>query len=611
MQLTNLDRGAAIIKKALIHIPTCPGVYKMLDKSGKPIYIGKAKDLSTRVTWYTKIHKLPYRFKNMVSLVQDVEIITTNTEAEALILEANLIKNTKPYYNIMLKDDKSFSYIAIDEIADYPRIFKHRGKKHSQYRYFGPFPSAEDVKRSIDEIKRIFKIRTCSDTYFAARERPCLQYQINRCSAPCVNKLDKPSYKKLVNGAIDFLSGRSTKVQKDLTAQMLEASERLEFETAAQLRDRILALSRIQAKNTISGMASMGLDDVDVISLCSSVYGCCLQILFIRNGMANGMHNAFFWDISEDEISKEIESIILRIYISTIPVPPKIMTTFSINIDLLHSAFSSPKPNVLCIDGISKYSELFRTAMDYASMSLNAEIRKKLKHIDMLQSIQALFNLENAIKRVEVYDNSHIQGENAVGCYIVAGQDGFIKNQYKVFKIKSTELGDDYAMLSEVLKRRIKHLSADNVPDLMLIDGGYGHFQVARTILKDTAIPYVCIAKGVDRNAGREYFFSATKEPFQLPIGDKTLAYLQALRDEAHRFAITTHRRLRSKNITKSGLDAIAGIGPRKKRLLLTYFGSMDAIKAAALSDLMRVPGISKKNAEQIVNFLSIRGRQA
>ncbi|MBS0236747.1 MAG: excinuclease ABC subunit UvrC [Proteobacteria bacterium] len=593
--------GVEVISEALLSLPSSPGVYKMLGVGGEALYIGKAKDLLARVSYYTKWDKLPYRLKMMVAQVRRVETMLTDTESEALLLEASLISSIKPKFNIQLRDDKSFPYIAIDMAHPYPRVSKYRGKKQSGYEYFGPFASADSVMQTILEIQKLFGIRPCSNDYFARRTRPCLQYQIKRCTGPCVGKINEGDYSELIAQAKDFLSGKNTVIQDKLKEEMMQASEAMEYEKAAQIRNRIAMLSAIQARSIIS---TGNIQDADFISYYEDEErNICLQVVFIRNGRNYGDKQYFIFDGAEDSMSV-IERAILSLY-QAVPPPSQVFIASSINATLLVSALDKQKQRV---QFKHPKDETSRNIMEFvqknAQSALHMKLKEELQHSKMMGRLANVFGISNKLERIEVYDNSHIQGDYQVGCYIVAGPLGFIRNQYRTFNIKKAGQGDDYSMLREVLERRVFRIDESNRPDLMLIDGGAGHLSAAMEILQPTDIPVVCIAKGRDRNAGREWFFMPNQQPFQLPPRDEVLVYLQGLRNEAHRFAITSHRQRRAKAITKSGLDEIPGVGAKRKKQLLSYFGSLERIKACSPEDIARIDGVGKALAKVIYDHL-------
>jgi len=605
--LDNIKNGIQTIKSHVENMPISSGIYKMVGEQGIILYVGKAKNLPKRVISYSKIEALPTRLKRMVSQIKTIEFITTKTEAEALILEANLIKLHKPIFNIALKDDKSFPYIVLEHKHDFPRITKYRGKPKKGGHYYGPFASAGAVNTTITQIQKIFQVRPCTDAFFAARTRPCLQYQIKRCSGPCVGKIDKPSYQKLITQAEDFLDGRSTNIQNHLSAQMDEASEKLDFERAAIFRDRIKLIAQIQAKNIFQNYS---VKDSDIIALHRDSKGnVCLQVFFIRTGQNYGNRPYFFYDIEEDYLPELTENFLGQFYQNNLPPKqividrdlPNACDIASALTDYIKYKVVIKKPKA------GSLKDLIEFAQDNAQNALKENIRKKLENSQTLQSVASLFGITGEFNRIEVYDNSHNFGTYAVGAMIVATPEGFKKSAYRSYNIASANIQDDYDMLREVLRRRFSKLDSSNYPNLMLVDGGKGHLKVAKEIFEEFQIKdikLVCIAKGVHRNAGREHFFTDDGKTFQLPRGDKTLHYLQVIRDEVHRFAISAHRNKRGKDIKKSLLDDLKGIGAMRKKALLSYFGSVSNIKAASVEDLIKVEGISKGLAQSILEQL-------
>ncbi len=607
MNLGNIKNGVSVIKEHVNSMPQVAGVYKMYSAQGICLYVGKAKNLPKRVISYTKIEVLPNRLRRMVSQVSKVEYIITKTEAEALILEASLIKSDKPIYNIALKDDKSFPYIVIEQKHDFPRITKFRGKPKKGGVYFGPFASAGSVNQTITQIQKIFQIRPCSDVFFASRTRPCLQYQIKRCTAPCVGKINKENYAVLVEDAKKFLNGDSTAIQEHLSSDMQKASENMDYERAAIIRDRIKALSQIQAKNVFSNYQ---IKDTDIIAIYRNEKGnCSLQVFFIRTGQNYGHKTYFFEDIEEDYISELLENFIGQFYQSNLPPKQIIVDRDMVNADDISSALSDYVKYKVSIKKpkVGALKDLIEFAQSNAKNALLEKERYRIQNIQLLQSVGNLFKLTKPIKRIEIYDNSHNFGTYAVGAMVVATPDGFQKNEYRSYLIQTPKKQDDYAMLREVLTRRFEKLNEKNYPSVMLVDGGKGHFGAAKEVFekfKIKDIKLVCIAKGVHRNAGREHFYTDDQDVFQLPKGDKTLHYLQTLRDEVHRFAITAHRKKRAKDLKKSSLDDLVGIGDKRKKALLNYFGSVAMIKASTVEDIMKVEGISRKMAEKILEQL-------
>lgn len=594
-----IQNGISVIKETAKSTPESPGIYKMISSSGIILYIGKAKNLKKRVKSYTNIEKMPYRLKFMVSQIAYIEIFQTKTEEEALITEAILVKDIQPKFNIQLKDGKSFPFIAIEKNHDFPRISKSRGKKDPKIDLFGPFISSDKVYMTIKELQQLFLIRPCNNNFFASRKRPCLQYQIKKCSAPCVGKVSKDEYAKLIEAAEDFLLGRSFAAQNILHEKMLEASRNMQYEMAASYRDRISMLTQVQSINSITSETN----SLDIIAHYLNETGdLCIQLIMIRNGQNYGTSTYFLEGIIEDILTESIESFAMLLYQSMKP-PSIILFTADINTKLLSNTLKAklitPSNRLKSLDTLSNWG------LENARTSLNLKIKTNSKYIKLLEEVQDLFELPNPIQRIEVYDNSHIQGTNPVGCYIVAGPGGFIKAEYRTYKLEAKPgKGDDYAMLRQVLTRRANKMNEYNRPDLIMIDGGAGHLSTAYKILENLDIPIVCIAKGEDRNAGREFFHVPGKEPFQLPEKSELLRYLQSLRNEVHNFAILTHRKQRAKNIVKSGLDAIPSIGQARKKALLLYFGSVEAIKGANIQQLTNISGISQKTAKLILHYL-------
>lgn len=590
-------------------MPTGPGVYRMLGADGEVLYVGKAKNLTKRVTSYTHGRRLTYRLQRMVAQTVAMEIVTTETEAEALLLEANLIKRLKPKYNILLRDDKTFPYILLTDHV-FPRITKHRGSKKQKGAYFGPFASAGDVNETIENLQKIFLLRPCSDSYFASRKRPCLEYQIKRCSAPCVGKISEDDYQHLVDQARAFLSGKSREIQKQLVVEMQQASDEMDYEHAAQIRDRIQALNHIQAKQAIN---LPSLKDTDVIGLSREDEHCCVQVFFFRAGQNFG-NKAYFPIHTADMTDEEILNGFIGQFYQTHFPPGMILTSTKVQgTKAVEEALSSVVNHKVHIN-VPKQGDKFKvvsTAVQNAKEALLRKVGKLAHQQGQLEKLADLLQLPEVPKRIEVYDNSHISGKHATGAMIVAGEEGFIKNAYRRYNVTSTSLtgGDDYGMLKEVLQRRFTTLQKcpEDKPDIMLIDGGKGHLSVASKVFEEfavTDIMLVCIAKGPQRNAGREQFFMVGKEPFQLEPNDPVLYYLQILRDEAHRFAIGTHRKKRADAIKGSSLDAIPNIGAIRKKALLHHFGSAKAVEQASVEDIAKVEGISRPLAQKIYDHL-------
>ena len=613
IQQLSLAAGRKIIKTYADELPHCAGVYRMLDASDNTLYVGKAKSLKNRVMNYVNTSALNTRLQRMISLTAKMEIITTRCEAEALLLEANLIKKYSPRYNILLKDDKSFPYIFISGDHDFPRISKHRGARAQKGKYFGPFVSAGAVDETITLLQKVFLLRSCSDNIFKNRTRPCLQYQIKRCAAPCVDYINKEDYAELNRQAQDFLSGKGRQIQEELLREMERASEAQDYERASQIRDRIRSITQVQQQSKLSNNA---VDDADLIALVIDADNCCIQIFSFRGGRNYGSKNYFPSNTKEHTASEIISNFIAQFYTSNVnlaqPVPKLILVSEQLeDSELLEEALrlnNDHAVGIVCPQRGEKH-ELMEQALRNAKEALVRHLSTNISQKAALAGVQELFGLEEIPKRIEVYDNSHISGTNCVGAMIVSGIDGFIKNQYRKFDIKNPDTvgGDDYAMLREVLTRRFKRLQDEqqNKPDLVLIDGGAGQLGVATQVFEELGIDnivYVGIAKGIDRNAGREHFFIRGREPFQLPENDAILHYLQRLRDEAHRFAIGAHRNKRSKSMQVSELDAIAGIGAARKKALLNHFGSARSVAAASIEEIGQVTGISKDKAKIIYN---------
>ncbi len=608
--MTNSDIGKDIIKKEIPLIAKLPGVYKMLNEKNEVLYIGKAKNLPNRLKSYVSEKNHIIRTERMLSQTRKLEVTTTSNESEALLLEANLIKKYKPRFNILLRDDKSFPFIFISNKEKWPQIKKHRGKKDKEGFFFGPFASAGSANWTIKMIQKIFQLRICDDTVFKNRERPCILYQIKRCSGPCVNFIQENDYKKSVDDAIDFVSGKSRKIQKSLSAQMETASDELDFEKAAILRDRIKSLNIIQSSQRIN---EANLVEADVIAGYKESGKTCIQVFFYRSKQ-NWGNQAFFPKHDSDEnLSNIINSFVTQFYENK-SVPINIILSEEIKEKLLIEKTLSKKENKqISITVAKKGSKLkvINQALINAKDSLNRKIYESQNNKDLFENISQKFDLESNINLVEVYDNSHIQGTDSIGALITFGEEGFIKKRYRKFniKIKNNEQ-DDYGMMREVINRRFKRAiqEKDNyltMPDLILIDGGKGQYSVVRETMNELGlheIPVIAIAKGKLRNSGNETFFHNGKE-FKFEKNDPTLFFLQRIRDEAHRFAISAHRVKRKKGLKKSLLDQISGIGSIRKRALLNHFGSARAVEAASLDEIKSVEGVEEKVAKKIYNF--------
>ena len=613
----SIEKGVATIRSYVSSLPNSSGVYRMVGANGDVLYVGKAKALKKRVSSYTHFDKLPHRLQKMVSLTTSMVFINTHTEAEALILEANLIKKFMPRYNILLRDDKSFPYIVIKEDHDFPQIIKYRGVKKINGTYFGPFPNAGDVNRTLSILQRIFLLRNCSDNIFENRTRPCLQYHIKRCTAPCVGKVTKKEYADQVSGAQEFMRGKSRAVQEKLASSMQLASENQEYEQAASYRDRIRALTSIQTRHEINS----DIGDSDVIAMASSEGKCCIQVFFYRSGRNLG-NRAYFPRHSKDNSKEEILSAFIGQFYQSRNLPKRIVIGHNLEDKLLfEQAFKDRAGHNVKIYVPQKGK--YKRALDFVIKNADQALKRHLIHSatqnNLISALADIFGLEDIPKRIEVYDNSHISGSDMVGAMIVAGEEGFIKNAYRKFNIKQAGKGDDYAMMREVLYRRFKRalledgqgVGSDSWPDLILIDGGAGQISACKVVLEDLGIiddvVLVAIAKGEDRNAGREKFFMIGRKVFQLPIDDPTLHYLQRLRDEAHRFAIGTHRIKRKNRITHNPLDEISGIGSKRKKALLVHFGSAKAVAVAGVDELAKVEGVSSAMAQKIYDFFNLK----
>ncbi len=604
------DIGKEAIKKELPLIPKLPGVYRMLNSKNEILYVGKAKNLPNRLKSYVSEKNHIIRTERMLSQTTKIEITSTSNESEALLLEANLIKKYKPRFNILLRDDKSFPFIFIGNQDNWPQIRRHRGKKTKEGFYFGPFASAGSANWTIKMIQKIFQLRVCDDTVFKKRERPCILYQIKRCSGPCVGYIEKDEYKLSVDNAIEFVSGKSRKIQKNLSNQMEEASEDLDFEKAAILRDRIKSLNIIQSSQRIN---EANLVEADVIAGYKESGKACIQVFFYRSKQ-NWGNQAFFPKHDPDDSIKEILNSFVSQFYENKSVPSSIILNEDIREKALIEKTLSQKENKEINISVAKKGSKLKVvnqALKNAKDSLNRKIYESQNNKELFDKVSKKFDLENNINLVEVYDNSHIQGTNSVGALITYGEEGFIKKRYRKFniKIKKNEQ-DDYGMMREVLNRRFKRAvqEKDNyltMPDLVIIDGGKGQYSVARETLNELGlhdIPMIAIAKGKFRNSGNETFFHNGKE-FKFEKNDATLFFLQRLRDESHRFAISAHRAKRKKGISKSLLDQIDGIGTIRKRALLNHFGSARAVESASLDEIKTVEGVEEKVAKKIYNF--------
>ena len=612
-------RGYACIQSYLKTLGSAPGVYRMLDPQARVLYVGKARNLKARVSNYSRPGNHSPRIERMIRETASMMFLTTRTETEALLLEQNLIKQLKPKYNVLLRDDKSFPNILVSKAHEFPQIKKHRGARKEKGDYFGPFASAGAVNRTLNQLQKAFLLRNCSDSMFESRTRPCLLYQIKRCSAPCVGEIDKAGYAEAVADAERFLSGRSTKVQEDLAHQMAEASEAMEFERAAALRDRIRALTQVQSTQ---GINPRGVTEADVIALHMDSGQACVQVFFIRANQ-NWGNKDFYPRVGADVSAAEVmEAFLGQFYDNKEPPRQVILSDEIENVDLMTEALSQKanrKVEIL-VPQRGEKAELVSGAMRNARESLARRMSESATQAKLLGGLADAFGLEGPPDRIEVYDNSHIMGTNAVGAMIVAGPDGFMKSQYRKFNIRGEELtpGDDFGMMKEVLTRRFSRLLKEDPdrdkgmwPDLLLIDGGAGQVSAVAEIMEEHGvedIPMVGVAKGVDRDAGKEEFHRLGQRPFALRHNDPVLYFVQRLRDEAHRFAIGTHRAKRAKSMGANPLDEVPGVGATRKRALLAHFGSAKAVSRADLADLKAVDGISDTLAETIYGYFHEKG---
>ena len=604
-------RGVTVIEQTLATMPSSPGVYRMLDGGGDALYVGKARDLKKRVTAYTLVGRLDERLRRMVNETVAMEVITTHTEAEALLLEANLIKRLKPRFNIVLRDDKSYPWLMVAEDHAFPQVTKHRGAHVRKGSYWGPFASAWAVNQTVTAMQRVFLLRSCADTVFANRTRPCLLYQIRRCSAPCVGRISDGDYARLVGQAKAFLAGKSAAVQRELATEMEQAAESLEFEHAAAVRDRIRALTFVQGNDVVNPAS---LQDADVIAAWQIAGQTCVQVFFVRGGRNNG-NRAFFPSHSKAEAAPEVLGAFIAQFYDDKPPPACVLVNHALpEQDLVAEALTLKAPRKVTILAPQRGEK--HAVVQHAEVNAREALERKLAEsagqAKLLEGVAQVFKLPAPPERIEVYDNSHIMGTKPYGVMVVSDAEGFRKAAYRKFSIRGPVApGDDFGMMREVLQRRFTRALKEQEegapptdwPDVVLIDGGAGQLSAAQQVMTDLGlqdVKLVAIAKGPDRDAGREWFYTDGMEPFQLPPRDPVLYFLQRLRDEAHRFAITTHRAGRSKTIRVSELDEIDGIGAARKRALLNHFGSARGVKMAGLADLEAVPGISHETARRV-----------
>jgi len=613
MNESQLESGALVIKEYVKTAPTAPGVYRMLSSHGDVLYVGKAKNIRKRIVSYAQLKQLPNRLQRMVSATVSMVFVTTRTEGEALLLEASLIKRFKPAFNVLLKDDKSFPYIMLREDHPWPQIAKHRGKRTHKGQYYGPFASVSSVNRTLNILQKIFQLRTCTDNTLESRSRACMLYQIKRCSGPCVDKVTDTEYADMVGEARAFLEGKSTDIQKKFAIIMQDASDKQDYETAAIYRDRLNALTQIQSHQS---MANVMVEEADVIAAAEVAGQVAIQVFFYRAGQ-NWGHHAYFPKHDNTQGAASVLAAFLGQFYDNKPAPKLILISHKIpDQGLFAKALSMRMERKvdITVPSRGKKAEIITQACRNGREALERRMAESAGQAKLLKGVASAFDITSPPTRIEVYDNSHIQGSHAVGGMVVAGPDGFMKNSYRKFNIKSKDLspGDDFGMMSEVMRRRFSRLIKEDAdrerghwPDLLLIDGGKGQLSAVMDTLAElgvNGVTVVAISKGPDRNAGREQFHMPGRPAFMMPITDSVLYYLQRLRDEAHRFAIGSHRARRSSAIKKSPLDEVPGVGPKRKKALLHHFGSAKAVVGADVRDLESVDGVSTAMAKQIYN---------
>lgn len=621
--------GIDVIQTLVKRLPNSPGVYRMTNAAGDVLYVGKARSLKKRVTNYAQGKGHTNRIGRMVRETAHMEFVVTRTEIEALLLEANLIKRLRPRFNVLMRDDKSFPYILLTRDHPSPGIFKHRGARSKKGDYFGPFASAGAVGRTINSLQRAFLLRTCTDSVFESRTRPCLLYQIKRCSGPCTNEVSKPDYDELVDEAKAFLSGKSSKIVAEISKAMQEASAELDFERAAIYRDRLSALSHVQSHQ---GINTQSTEEADVFAIHQEGGQNCIEVFFFRTGQ-NWGNRAYFPKADPSIEAPEVLGAFLAQFYDDKPIPRTILLSQPVEEQQLLAEALATKAGrriTVMVPQRGEKKDLTDHALQNARQGLGRRLAETSSQARLLAGLAEAFGLDRTPRRIEVFDNSHIMGTNAVGAMIVAGPEGFVKNQYRKFNIRSTEItpGDDFGMMREVMERRFSRLIKENGipdrnapddrdefpawPDLLLIDGGQGQLSAVRKILVDLgiqeAMATIGVAKGVDRDAGRERFFIPGRDPFSLPMRDPVLYFVQRLRDEAHRFAIGSHRARRKKEMVRNPLDEIGGIGPGRKRALLHHFGTAKAVSRAGIEDLMSVSGISATVAKTIYDHFHEKG---
>jgi len=617
--------GIAAIQRFAKLAPSSPGVYRMLDAKGTVLYVGKAKNITKRVGAYTRSHGHTNRIARMIAATTTMEFVSTTTEMEALLLEANLIKRFTPRFNVLLRDDKSFPYILITRQHAAPQILKHRGARNRPGDYYGPFAAAGAVNRTLTALQRAFLLRSCSDPFYESRTRPCLLFQIKRCSAPCTGEIGLSDYNKLVEDARSFLSGKSVTIKDTLANEMEESSAKLDFERAAALRDRLEALSMIQSHQ---GVHPRSVDNADIFACYQQGGITCIEVFFIRN-FQNWGDRAYYPRADRSLDAGEVLDSFLPQFYENRTAPGSILLSHDIeDRELLSAALTTRSDHRVeaTVPQRGEKRELVEHALMNARAALGRRLAESSSQIRLLKALAETFGLNRPPRRIEVYDNSHIQGANAVGVMIVAGAEGFVKGQYRKFNIRSADLapGDDFGMMREVLRRRFKRLQGETSrtetdpadldspwPDLVVVDGGQGQLSVAQDILTELGIdgvPLVGVAKGQDRDAGRETFYMRGREPFRLAPRDPVLYFVERLRDEAHRFAVGSHRVRRKRDIASSGLQEIPGVGPARKRALLRHFGTLSTVEGASIADLEKVPGISAATAQAIYDFFHVNG---
>lgn len=598
--IIDIKQGLEILKKHIKVAPEKPGVYRMIGADEKVLYVGKAKNIKKRIVAYSHIDKLPFRLQRMVSEIRRMEFIIVENEAKALLMENELIKRLEPRYNILLKDDKTFPHLVIDVESDYPSLRKYRGKRNDKSKYFGPFASVLAVNNVLDTVQKAFLLRSCRDNVFKNRERPCLMYQIKRCSAPCVNRISQEDYHKLVREAVDFLDGKNTKIQAELSEKMQEASDRQDYEQALIFRDRIRALTNVQTGTMVE---YANINSCDIIAIARKNEVVCIQVFFIRSGQNCGNVPYFPRQTQGADNGEILEAFLSSFYTEHQPPKEVIISEPLENREFLEEAIGT---HINTYQKGAK-AKLLNNVLDNAYASIDRKMAMEASVKNNLEEMKQIFELPRLPQRIEIYDNSHIQGSYAIGAMVVATPEGFDKKSYRTFNIKNPDItNDDFAMMKEVLTRRFERMTPENRPDVILLDGGLGQLHAVHEALKGydlSDIAIIAISKGPDRNAGKEFYHQVGKESFALPYQSPIAFYLQNLRDESHRFAIGTHRKKRAKSIYKSRLDEVEGIGSKRKKDLLNHFGSVEEISQAGIKDIEKVTGISKKTAEKIYNY--------